>query len=103
MDRNREVWQVVKQPHQHLEVVEICGYYGLPNDFELAMYFITNGVALKKLVIQPYDKTAKIGANEVMEEKGARYNAMRQLKPIIPVGVELVILETSIQRLRLPT
>ncbi|KAI3748860.1 hypothetical protein L6452_12254 [Arctium lappa] len=102
VDRNREVWQVVEQPHQHLEVVEICGYYGLPNDLELAMYFMKNGVALKKLVIQPFNEIAKLGANEVMEAHGATYNARHQLKPIKPVGLELVIIESSIQHFTFP-
>ncbi|KVI09942.1 hypothetical protein Ccrd_011660 [Cynara cardunculus var. scolymus] len=88
---NGEVRQVAKQPHEHLEVVEIGGYYGRTSDFELAMYFIENGVALKKLVIDPSDlsmKRSRLVANEIMEN-GARYHAYQQLKPRTPVGVEL--------------
>ncbi|KAJ9540694.1 hypothetical protein OSB04_027200 [Centaurea solstitialis] len=92
LDRNRNAWQVVKQPHQHLEVVEICNYYGLENDHELAMNLIMNAVALKKLVIQPFNGIRAFESDKVMDENGARQNAKQQLEPIIPVGVELVIL-----------
>ncbi|KAJ9539979.1 hypothetical protein OSB04_026485 [Centaurea solstitialis] len=78
---NREVRQMNKKPHQHLEVVQMV-YHGWTSDLELFMYFIHNCVVLKKLVIG--------SAGE--DTNGVRYNAQQQLKPITPVGVELVVL-----------
>ncbi|KAI3748861.1 hypothetical protein L6452_12257 [Arctium lappa] len=89
---NREVRQMAKKLHQRLEVVEIGEYHGGTSDFELAMYFIQNCVALKKLVIKPLMNFG-LATNEMMEEKnGAIYRAQQQLEPRMPDGVELVIL-----------
>ncbi|KAJ9539826.1 hypothetical protein OSB04_026332 [Centaurea solstitialis] len=77
--KNREVRQMNKKPHQHLEVVEMVPYHGWTSDFELFMYFIQNCVVLKKLVIGPTGE----------DENGVRYNAQQQLKPGTPAGVEL--------------
>jgi len=87
---NREVIrQMAKKAHQRLEVVEIGGYSeeGV-SDLELAMYFIQNCVALKKLVIKPFMK-AKLATDET---NVVRNRVRQQLEPRTPVGVELVIL-----------
>ncbi|PWA55040.1 FBD domain, Leucine-rich repeat domain, L domain-like protein [Artemisia annua] len=80
--------------HQHLEVVEIRGYYGRTSDLELAMHFMRIGVALKKLVIDPKSPNARRLTKEdkIKEEDAARCCAHQHLKPITPVGLELVIL-----------
>ncbi|KVI09957.1 FBD-like protein [Cynara cardunculus var. scolymus] len=85
---DREVRQMAKKPHQHLEVVEIDEYHGGTSDLELVMYFIQNCVALKKLVIE----ATMEDEDEDEDEDGGRYRAQQQLEPRIPDGVELVIL-----------
>ncbi|GKE06140.1 F-box/LRR-repeat protein-like protein, partial [Tanacetum coccineum] len=80
--------------HQSLEVAEIHGYYGRTSDIELAMHFMKICVALKKLVIDPKSRNARRLTKEDMikEEAAGRCCAHQQLKPITPVGLELVIL-----------
>lgn len=96
-----EVRQLAKHPHQYLEEVEISGHYGWAYYLELVMYFLENGVALKKLVIDPIDHV--IGRSKEIDfvdefeddeekENRTRRQVQRHLKPITPAGVELVIL-----------
>lgn len=49
----RQVVETVERPHQHPKVVELAGCYGRTTDVELAIYFIQNAVALKKMIINP--------------------------------------------------
>ncbi|KVI09956.1 putative FBD-associated F-box protein At5g56700 isoform X2 [Cynara cardunculus var. scolymus] len=89
---NREERQVAKKPHQHLEVVEISGYYGMTGHLELATYFIENGVVLKKLIIKPLILASPSADGTLEVENGPRYHAQQHLEPRTPVGLELVIL-----------
>ncbi|PWA39733.1 hypothetical protein CTI12_AA553780 [Artemisia annua] len=90
----RKMKELNTSTHQHLEVVEIRGYYGRTSDLELAMHFMRIGVALKKLVIDPKSPNARRLTKEdkIKEEDAARCCAHQHLKPITPVGLELVIL-----------
>ncbi|KVI09943.1 FBD-like protein, partial [Cynara cardunculus var. scolymus] len=93
--RTNRFMYMVKHPHQHLEVVEIGGYYGRNSDLELALYFIENGIALKKMVIDTYEYhlTSRTPiATETLEVTAARFLAQNQLASIMPHGVKLVIL-----------
>jgi hypothetical protein len=47
------VIKVVNCPHYYLKAVEIGGYYGGSNAFELAMCFIENAMKLEKIIIDP--------------------------------------------------
>ncbi|WRX18399.1 FBD domain - like 2 [Theobroma cacao] len=49
----RQVVETVERPHQHPKVVELAGCYGRTTDVELAIYFIQNAFALKKMIINP--------------------------------------------------
>lgn len=80
--------------YQHLELLEIVGYYGRISDLELVVYVIENAVALKKIVINPvchgpYDDFAE---EDLEREEAARSCARHQLTSILPPGVELAIL-----------
>nr|XP_043610226.1 FBD-associated F-box protein At5g22730-like [Erigeron canadensis] len=93
--RRRKVRRVAKHSHQHLEVVEIVGYYGRISDVELAVYFFENAVALQKIVIDPRYQVLERISNEnfrLKKEKAARSCAKKQLESRTPEGVELVIL-----------
>ncbi|KAJ9541818.1 hypothetical protein OSB04_028324 [Centaurea solstitialis] len=84
--------QLTQKPHQRLEVIEIDGYDDGASDLELAMCFVLNFVALKKLVIKPIMKLRPT-VHEISEEKNAARNrARQQLGPIIPAGVEFIVL-----------
>lgn len=91
----RELSDWVKHTHQHLEVVVIGGYYGRISDFELALYFFENSVALKKVVINPTNQVRKpkpIANNSFDQENIARIAAKVHMEHIISPGVEVVIL-----------
>ncbi|KAJ9539993.1 hypothetical protein OSB04_026499 [Centaurea solstitialis] len=88
---NREARRMANKPHQCLEMVEIVEYQDGARDLALAMYFVQNCVALKKLVIKPFGGF-KLSKDTIMEKSAAKSRARQQLEPIIPVGVELVIL-----------
>ena len=98
---NRKLKELNMPTHQHLELVEIRGYYGRTSDLELALHFMKIGVAPKKLVIDPKSPNARRLTKEDMikEEDVARCCAHHQLKPITLVGLELVILQISIKNL----
>ncbi|KAI3783520.1 hypothetical protein L1987_42604 [Smallanthus sonchifolius] len=83
------------QLHQHLKLLEIIGYYGRISDLELAVYAIDNAVALKIIIIDP--SCHACGEDLTIEDclkrhPAARSSAKRQLTPILPPGVDLVIL-----------
>ncbi|KAL4575003.1 hypothetical protein LXL04_021843 [Taraxacum kok-saghyz] len=93
--RRRKIRHAPNHPHQHLEVVEIVGYYGRTSDLELAVYFIENASSLQKIMIDPRYQILErtpIGNEQLKKEKAARSCAKKQLEPITPHGVELVIL-----------
>ncbi|XP_071689880.1 F-box/FBD/LRR-repeat protein At5g53840-like [Rutidosis leptorrhynchoides] len=93
--RRRKIRHAAKHPHQHLEMVEIVGYFGRTSDLELVVYFIENAIALKKLVIDPRYQVLErtpIGNDQLKNEKAARSCAKKQLEPRRPKGVDLVIL-----------
>lgn len=85
----------VKCSHKYLKVVEIAGYYGGTSDFELAMYFIENAVALDKVVIDPccqHSHWIRSPESTKCEELAGRSRAYRQFQGKVPMGVELVLL-----------
>ncbi|KAJ9539994.1 hypothetical protein OSB04_026500 [Centaurea solstitialis] len=86
---NREARRMADKPHQCLEVVEIVEYRDSARDLELAMYFVQNCVALKKLVIKPFGGPG-LAKDKIMEKSVAKNRARQQLEPITPVGVELI-------------
>lgn len=93
--RRRKIRQAAKHPHEHLEVVEVVGYYGRTSDVELAVYFIDNAIALQKILIDPRYQVLEripIGNDQLKKEKAARSCAKKQLEPRTPRGVQLVIL-----------
>ena len=93
--RRRKIRHAAKHPHQHLEVVEVVGYYGRTSDVELAVYFIDNAIALQKILIDPRYQVLEripIGNDQLKKEKAARACAKKQLEPRTPRGVQLVIL-----------
>ncbi|XP_024989590.1 putative F-box/LRR-repeat protein At4g15060 isoform X2 [Cynara cardunculus var. scolymus] len=93
--RRRKIRHAAKHPHQHLEVVEVVGYYGRTSDVELAVYFIDNAIALQKILIDPRYQVLEripIGNDQLKKEKAARSCAKKQLEPRTPRGVQLVIL-----------
>ncbi|GJW56201.1 F-box domain containing protein, partial [Tanacetum coccineum] len=64
-------------------------------DLELAVYVIDNAVALRKIVIDPVCAASRgnLTAEDFLKrEQAAQCSAERQLRPILPRGVELVIL-----------
>ncbi|KAI3783518.1 hypothetical protein L1987_42602 [Smallanthus sonchifolius] len=96
MKRRRKVRHVAApQLHQHLKLLEIIGYYGRISDLELAVYAIDNAVALKKIVIDPscHAFGEDLTKDDCLKRQpAARSSAKRQLTPILPPGVDLVIL-----------
>ncbi|XP_076906725.1 putative F-box/FBD/LRR-repeat protein At4g13965 [Bidens hawaiensis] len=94
--RRREAIRIAADhPHEHLKVFKILGYYGRISDLELAAYIIDNSNALKKIVIDPRCqvlKGIKAAKGFKKNEEAARSLAQRQLPPLLPPGVELVIL-----------
>ena len=92
----RKLKELNMPTHQNLEVVEIRSYNGRTSELVLALHFVKFGVALKKLVTDPKSPNArrltKKRYSMIKEEDVARCCAHEQLKPITPVGLELVIL-----------
>ncbi|GKE81222.1 F-box domain containing protein, partial [Tanacetum coccineum] len=93
--RRKKVKHAASHPHEHLKIFKIEGYYGRISDLELAVYAIDNAVALKIIVINP--RCTAFMANSKVEKspkrmKAARSSAERQLRPIVPQGLKLVIL-----------
>ncbi|CAH1445383.1 unnamed protein product [Lactuca virosa] len=94
--RRRDVRRDSTHRHKYLNLLEIQGYYGGGSDLELVAYIIDNAVALKEIWIDPRCQARK-GTPTSMRfskrtEKTARYFAKRQLQPLTPQGVKLVIL-----------
>ncbi|CAK9183101.1 unnamed protein product, partial [Ilex paraguariensis] len=86
----RKVRKAERCSHQHLEEVELAGYYGRITDLELVMYFFENAVAFKKIIVDPRDPYSlglpkKI--KEIKKENAARVRAKQQLKGRVPAGV----------------
>lgn len=96
MKSRRKVRHVTApQVHEHLKLLEFSGYYGRISDLELAVYVIDNAVALTTIIINP--SCGAFGEDLTMEdclkrEPAARSSAKRQLTPLLPPGVDLVIL-----------
>ncbi|XP_076951761.1 putative F-box/FBD/LRR-repeat protein At4g13965 [Bidens hawaiensis] len=93
--RRKPIRIAADHPHEHLKIFKILGYYGRISDVELAAYIIDNGNALKKIVIDPRCqvlKGFKAAKKFKKNEEAARSSAQRQLPPLLPPGVELVIL-----------
>ncbi|CAI9111558.1 OLC1v1011809C1 [Oldenlandia corymbosa var. corymbosa] len=91
----RKIEKVSSPPLQRLKVVEILGYFGRKADDELVMYFLENGTALERIILDPrspeimYRKRIK----KPKAEKMARIHAGALFKELmIPSFVELVIL-----------
>ncbi|KAG5542396.1 hypothetical protein RHGRI_022062 [Rhododendron griersonianum] len=88
----------VKCSHKYLKVVEMAGYCDGTSDFELAMYFIENAVALDKVVINPccqYSGWIRSPSpkSTKCEELAGRSRAYQQfLGKEVPSKVELVLL-----------
>ncbi|PWA60318.1 FBD domain, Leucine-rich repeat domain, L domain-like protein [Artemisia annua] len=95
--RRREARNVAtRHPHQHLKLLQFLGYYGRISDFELAAYIIKNAVSLKKVVIDPccqaWMESQICDEFFIKQERIARSCIQRQLVPIMPRGVDLVLL-----------
>ncbi|KAL8039227.1 hypothetical protein ABFX02_10G021200 [Erythranthe guttata] len=93
---DREVESNVRFPHEHLKVVNFCGYYGRSSDVEFVRYFIDNCVVLERLIIDPhtvaYTPRVPISPDIVAEEIVAMDCAKRQLESQVPAHIEWVIL-----------
>ncbi|PWA80837.1 F-box domain, FBD domain, Leucine-rich repeat domain, L domain-like protein [Artemisia annua] len=92
--KRKKVKHAAPHRHEHLKLLEIGGYFGRISDLELAVYVMDNA-ALRKIIIDPV--CAAFGGNLIAEdflkrEQAARCSAERELRPILPRGVELVIL-----------
>ncbi|KAJ0542101.1 putative F-box domain, FBD domain, leucine-rich repeat domain superfamily [Helianthus annuus] len=94
--RRRKVRRVASpHVHEHLKLLEMIGYYGRISDVELAVYFIENAAALEKIVIDPccHASGGDFTTEDFLKrEQAARSSAKHQVKPILPPGVDLVIL-----------
>lgn len=80
--------------HQHLKVVELIGFVGLPIELELAFYLLKSATTLKKMIVEP-TPPAVLGTPwefENYKKKQAARTRAKELEPKIPKGVELVIL-----------
>ncbi|KAK9278996.1 hypothetical protein L1049_028578 [Liquidambar formosana] len=95
--RRKKLQRAPKCTHQYLKVVEFVGFVGRPIDLELAMYVLENAVMLEKIIVNPNRSSFFFMENsrEVVdsEEKlAAARECAKQLKTLLPHGVELVIL-----------
>ncbi|GJU59040.1 F-box domain containing protein [Tanacetum coccineum] len=93
----REKRDVINNLNVNLKFFGIEGYYGRKCDLELAKYIIQTVVALKKIVIyDPYvwcfHLPSPAAYKFLCNRETARSTTTRQLKPILPNGVELCIL-----------
>ena len=92
----REVRHFSTEPHEHLKVFQILGYYGRISDFDLSAYVIENAVALKKVVIDPRHQDRELISEPARGfstcEQATRSCAKHQLLLILPPGVDLVML-----------
>ncbi|KAL9442537.1 hypothetical protein AB3S75_020953 [Citrus x aurantiifolia] len=80
--------------HQHLKVVELIGFVGLPIELELAFYLLKSATTLEKMIVDP-TPPAVLGTPwefENYKKKQAARSCAKELEPKIPKGVELVIL-----------
>ncbi|GJR30152.1 putative reverse transcriptase domain-containing protein [Tanacetum coccineum] len=93
--KRKRVKHAAPHRHERLKLLEIGGYFGRISDLELAVYVIDNAPALKKIVIDPVCAASRgeLTAEDFLKrEQAARCSAERQLRPILPRGVELIIL-----------
>ena len=83
----------MKYPNEHLKELEIVGFVGRAIDIELIVYLLESATHLEKIVINPRSPSIvgtpwEIKATE--KNEGATECA-KQLKKILPLGAELVI------------
>ncbi|KAJ0934336.1 putative F-box domain, FBD domain, leucine-rich repeat domain superfamily [Helianthus annuus] len=94
--RRKATYSAAAHHHDHLKLFQILGYYGGNGDLELAAYMLQNANALEKIVIDPraqLDKAIKATKDfSENNEEAARSSARLRLPPLLPQGVELVIL-----------
>ncbi|KAJ0800274.1 putative FBD domain-containing protein [Helianthus annuus] len=94
--RRKATYSAAAHHHDHLKLFQILGYYGGNGDLELAAYMLQNANALEKIVIDPraqLDKAIKATKDfSENNEEAARSSAKLRLPPLLPQGVELVIL-----------
>ena len=84
----KKIRRVVTRPHEHLKLFQFLGYHSLVRDLELVMYIIDNMVSLEKIVVG----SALPEFDNSNWERYGRSDAKKQLEPVVPRDVELVIL-----------
>lgn len=86
----------------YLKRLEISGYCGRDSDFQIALYMIGNATSsLKKIVIvpscHPYDKDVLTTEKSLKREEAGRSHAKSRLSECTPPWVELAVLQSVIQ------
>ncbi|KAM7501486.1 hypothetical protein LguiB_000390 [Lonicera macranthoides] len=89
----KKVSETNAKKHQHLEEVEMTGYYGRKCELELVTYFVENAVSLKKIIIRPEGQPnfQYCDKNRFERENAVRVHAKMDLEGKIPKPIELII------------
>lgn len=89
----RKVHTFPKCSHQHLKVVEVIGFVGLPFDLELPCYLLENAVRLEKMIVNPTNPLSlgKYWEYEDDREKEIARQYAKKLEERVPQGVEFII------------
>ncbi|KAM7501487.1 hypothetical protein LguiB_000391 [Lonicera macranthoides] len=89
----KKVSETNAKKHQHLEEVEMTGYYGRKCELELVKYFVENAVSLKKIIIRPEGQPNFLyrDAKQFERENAGRVHAKMHLEGKIPKPIELII------------
>ena len=83
----------MKYPNEHLKELEIVGFVGRAIDIELIVYLLESATHLEKIVINPRSPSI-VGTPweiEATEKNEGATECAKQLKKILPLGAELVI------------
>ncbi|KAL7136223.1 hypothetical protein ABFS83_10G015200 [Erythranthe nasuta] len=83
---------VIRFQHQHLKVFKFSGYYGRASDIDFVQYILENFVVLEKIIIRPCVVASRVEPDRLKRKQIAREKAKRNLEPLLPPHVALVIL-----------
>ena len=94
-EEERDVIKQEAYPHDHLKIVEIGGFAGLPVIVDIATFLIESAVSLDKIILDPRSAllqgTPLEFIHDTPEKVPAREQATMHLRTLLKPGTELQI------------